>query len=359
MLSNVCGLVIKVDDKIKNLSSKVILGRSLLDWVALSLAESYHAAIEYNPNTEIVNLVRPYVDKHKEYCVVLFSDTPLITKRTVLDALATLKSKGLNVLKMTRGYVFKTSFLLEVEKLYAPTPYYFEEEDFLTALSYKQVALITEYLKNRINAFHMQEGVYIVDPSSTYIDCDVTIGQNVTIMPNNILQGNTQIKDGVVLKSGNVIDSCIIDENAVVNHSQLNSSYIGKNTTVGPYAYIRPDSVIGDNCRIGDFVEIKKSVIGNKSKVSHLAYVGDAEIGTGCNIGCGVVFVNYDGKNKFKTKVGNNVFVGSNSNIIAPITLDDEAFVAAGSTLTASVPQGNLAIARERQVNKPNWKRPL
>ena len=124
---------------------------------------------------------------------------------------------------------------------------------------------------------------------------------------------------------------------------------------MGPYAYIRPDSIIGPDCRIGDFVEIKKSIIGAKCKVSHLSYVGDCEMGEACNIGCGVVFVNYDGKNKFRSKVGNRVFVGSNSNIVAPVVLEDGAFIAAGSTLTQDVPQGALAIARARQVNKPEW----
>ena len=153
----------------------------------------------------------------------------------------------------------------------------------------------------------------------------------------------------------NVLEDAIIGEGAEINSSRIYRSYIGERTTVGPFAYIRPDSIIGPDCRIGDFVEIKKSIIGAGCKVSHLSYVGDCEMGEKCNIGCGVVFVNYDGKDKFRTKVGNRVFVGSNSNIIAPMVIEDGAFIAAGSTLNQDVPAGSLAIARARQVNKPEW----
>jgi len=199
--------------------------------------------------------------------------------------------------------------------------------------------------------------VQIEDPNSTFIGCDVVIGRGVVIAPSNTLSGKTIVKDKVRLNRGNVIDSAIIDEGAKVSESQIFSSYIGKNTTVGPFSYIRPKSVIGEGCRIGDFVEIKNSIVGDGSKIAHLSYVGDAEIGKNCNVGCGVVFANYDGKNKNKTKVGDDVFIGSNVNLVAPIEVKAGAFLAAGSTLTSDVPPHALAIARARQVLKQDWVR--
>ncbi|MCH5154063.1 MAG: hypothetical protein J1F71_02510 [Clostridiales bacterium] len=155
---------------------------------------------------------------------------------------------------------------------------------------------------------------------------------------------------------GNYIENCIIGSGARIDSSRLYESYVGEETRVGPFAYIRPNSVIGKGCRIGDFVELKSCVIGDGSKVSHLSYIGDAELGAECNVGCGVVFANYDGKNKYKSIVGNRVFIGSNANIIAPVYIADRAFIAAGSTVTDNVPAEALAVARARQVNIPHWK---
>jgi bifunctional UDP-N-acetylglucosamine pyrophosphorylase/glucosamine-1-phosphate N-acetyltransferase len=132
-------------------------------------------------------------------------------------------------------------------------------------------------------------------------------------------------------------------------------SKIGSDTTVGPFAYIRPESVIGNNVRIGDFVEIKKSKIGNNTKVSHLTYVGDAEVGENCNFGCGTVTVNYDGKNKNKTIIGNNSFIGCNTNLISPVKVEDNTYIAAGSTITNDVKEGELAVARAKQRNIEGW----
>ena len=130
---------------------------------------------------------------------------------------------------------------------------------------------------------------------------------------------------------------------------------VGENTTVGPFAYLRPDTKVGNHCRIGDFVELKNSTIGDGTKVSHLTYVGDSDVGERVNFGCGTVTVNYDGAKKYRTTIGNDVFVGCNSNLVAPVTLSDGAYTAAGSTITDDVPESTLAIARARQVNKDKW----
>lgn len=351
------GIILNVSyPKIGRTSDIEILGKSMLDWVKIALSGSFTAAVDYQEDTPIPLTIRPYLDLSAPFTVVLYSDTPLITKRSVVDAVAALADNGQNVLKMTRGYVFRTAFLMSVDKIYTENTYYLEEEDFITAFNYRQIQLISDVLKSRIIAFHMENGVYFEDSQSAFVGSDVKIGKNVRIAPNNTILGNTVIGDGVTLKCGNVIENCVIDDGATVDSSRVYKSFIGKNAKVGPFAYIRPESIVGEDCRIGDFVEIKKSVIGKGSKVSHLTYVGDCEMGEGCNVGCGVVFCNYDGKNKHKAIVGNNVFIGSNSNMIAPITIGDGAFIAAGSTLTDSVPNDALAIARARQSVKPTWQ---
>lgn len=172
-------------------------------------------------------------------------------------------------------------------------------------------------------------------------------------------------KDCYILQKNNIGDYCKIfscahiqnskiGKNVKIENSRIDNSEVGDNSQIGPYSNIRPNCKIGKNCRIGNFVEIKNSIIGENTKVSHLAYVGDAEIGKNCNIGCGVVFANYDGKKKNKTKIGNNCFIGSNCTLIAPISIDDNCFICAGSVVTDSVPENTFVIARQVQTNKPN-----
>jgi bifunctional UDP-N-acetylglucosamine pyrophosphorylase/glucosamine-1-phosphate N-acetyltransferase len=147
----------------------------------------------------------------------------------------------------------------------------------------------------------------------------------------------------------------VIGDGTSVNASQLNKCTVGKNTTVGPFAYVRPDTKIGDGCRIGDFVELKNSSIGNGTKVSHLTYIGDSDLGESINVGCGVVTVNYDGKNKYRTKVEDHAFVGCNVNLVAPVTVGEGSFIAAGSTITRDVPKDAMSVARERQKDIEGW----
>jgi bifunctional UDP-N-acetylglucosamine pyrophosphorylase/glucosamine-1-phosphate N-acetyltransferase len=187
-----------------------------------------------------------------------------------------------------------------------------------------QLELLTRVLRMRINTEHMKNGVTIEDSNSTYIYDNVTIGTDTVIHPN------TTIKEGVI---------------------------IGKNCEIGPNAYIREGCVIGDNVKVGNFVELKKTKVGNRTKVPHFIYLGDTEIGEDCNVGCGTITCNYDGKNKYKTKIGDRAFIGSNTNFIAPVTIGDDVLIAAGSTITEDVPSGMMGIARERQVNKERKKK--
>lgn len=218
-----------------------------------------------------------------------------------------------------------------------------------------QLAEAEAIMRKRINEFHMDNGVTLIDPNTTYIGADVRIGNDTIIYPNNTLEGKTLIGKGVLLHPNNRIENSVIEDDVTVASSVILSSKVGKKTTVGPFAYIRPDSVIGEKVKVGDFVEIKKSTIGNGTKISHLTYIGDAEVGEHVNFGCGTVTVNYDGKSKFKTIVEDHAFIGCNTNLVAPVTVGEGAFTAAGSTITVDVPKDALGIARAKQVNKEGW----
>ncbi len=213
----------------------------------------------------------------------------------------------------------------------------------------------SEIIKTRILEKHMRDGVTIIDPASTYIDEGVEIGIDTVIYPGTILEGDTRIGEDCIIGPNSRLVSAVIGNGTEVNNSVILESTVGNNTKVGPFAYVRPGSNIGDNVKIGDFVEIKKAVIGDKTKISHLTYVGDAEVGRNVNIGCGVVTVNYDGKKKHKTIIGDNAFVGCNVNLVAPVVVENDTYIAAGSTITDNVPQNSLAIARERQTIKDGW----
>lgn len=228
-------------------------------------------------------------------------------------------------------------------------------EETMGVNSRVQLAEVETIMRKRINDIHLEKGVTIIDPNNTYIDCNVVIHNDCIIYPGNVIQGNTIIKENCTIYPNSRIVDSIIEKDVVIQNSVILQSNIGEKTTVGPFAYIRPYSNIGNCVRIGDFVEIKKSNIGNNTKVSHLTYIGDAEVGERCNFGCGTVVVNYDGKEKHKTIVGDDVFIGCNANLIAPVEVKDNSYIAAGSTITDEVPKGALAIARSRQVNKKGW----
>lgn len=227
-----------------------------------------------------------------------------------------------------------------------------DAEDIKAVNDRVQLAEVSKIMQKRINQRHMYAGVTIIDPDTTYIDDTVKIGRDTVIYPNTYLEEGTVIGEFCKIGPDTRIIKSTICNNVTVENSKVVESFIDDGTCVGPFAYLRPGTCLGKNVKIGDFVEVKKSIIGDNSKSSHLAYIGDAEVGKGVNIGCGVVFVNYDGKQKHKTLVGDKAFIGSNSNLVAPLTVEEGAYVAAGSTITEDVKKGDLAIARARQVNK-------
>ncbi|XEC97785.1 bifunctional UDP-N-acetylglucosamine diphosphorylase/glucosamine-1-phosphate N-acetyltransferase GlmU [Paenibacillus tarimensis] len=211
------------------------------------------------------------------------------------------------------------------------------------------------FMRERIVRGHLIGGVTIIDPSSAYIEAGVSIGSDSVIYPGTVLRGTTVIGEECIIGPNADITDTVIGNRVTVKHSVTAQSKIGDDSSVGPYANLRPGSKLGESCKIGDFVELKNAELGDGSKVSHLSYVGDAKVGKDVNIGCGAITVNYDGYNKFVTEIGDGAFVGSNVNLIAPVKIGDGAYVVAGSTITQDVPSNDLAIARERQVNKPGY----
>lgn len=198
-------------------------------------------------------------------------------------------------------------------------------------------------------------GVVFVDERAVWIDDTVKIGKGTVIEPNVYLKGDTVIGENVIIGFCTEIVNSKIGDNVDIKHSVITDSEIGEGTTVGPFAYVRPNCKVGKKVKIGDFVEIKNSNIDDGTKLAHLTYVGDADVGKNINFGCGTVVVNYDGKNKHRTVIEDNAFIGCNTNLVSPVKVGKNAFTAAGSTITEDVPENSLAIARNRQTVKEEW----
>ena len=208
-----------------------------------------------------------------------------------------------------------------------------------------------------VNKKLMTKGVNIIDPYNTYIDADATIGAGTVVHPNCHINSGCVIGADCVIGPNTTIDDCHIGNGTTIVNSVLCQSKIGNNTSIGPFAYIRPNCEIGDKIKVGDFVELKNSKISDGTKISHLTYVGDSDVGCNVNFGCGTVTVNYDGTHKHRTVIGDNVFIGCNANLVAPVKINNHAFIAAGSTITDDVEADSLAIARARQVVKSGWNK--
>jgi len=215
-----------------------------------------------------------------------------------------------------------------------------------------QLAAAGAILRQRHLESLMRAGVSVVDPANTYVDVDVTIGIEATLLPGTILEGATTVGAGSVIGPSSHLTDCIVGEGAVVHSTRAEGAVIGSGTATGPFAHLRPGTVLGEDVRVGAFVQTKNATVGAGAKLPHLAYVGDAEVGAGANVACGVVTVNYDGREKHRTSIGAGAFIGCGAMLVAPVHIGDGAFVAAGSTITEDVPAEALAIARARQVTK-------
>ena len=219
-----------------------------------------------------------------------------------------------------------------------------------------QLSQAEKIMQNRINKAHMLSGVTIVSPENTFIGDNVTIGTDTVILPGCIIREGCVIGNGCTIGPNANLTECEIGDGSEINASTVVKSRIGKNVNMGPYSYVRPNCVIADNVKVGDFVEVKNSNVGKGTKIAHLTYVGDSDVGAGVNFGCGTVTVNYDSKKKHRTTIKDGAFIGCNTNLVAPVTVGENAYTAAGSTITEDVPGGSLAIARNRQTVKEKWR---
>ena len=350
--------------------------------------------------------------KDTHYTMVLCADTPLLTKDELEQLWKTLKNnnwdaiaatfkvdnpfgygriirseKGFsiveekdanneqrNINEVNSGlYIAKTSYVLEqlskIDSNNEAGEFYltdifksglnvgvecFEDEaPFLGVNNPIQLEVALKTLKKKINQFHQGRGVHILDSDNTYIEASVEIGKGTTIYPGCFLHGSTKIGSECLLEPGAIIkDSEVADETSIRAYSYLEEAVVAKKCAIGPYARLRPGADIGEESKIGNFVEIKKAKLDKKVGVSHLSYIGDAQIGENVNIGCGFITCNYDGGGKHLTKIGKNSFIGSDTQMIAPITIGESAFVASGSTINQDVPDQGFAVARGRQITK-------
>lgn len=211
-------------------------------------------------------------------------------------------------------------------------------------------------MQKRINEYHMRNGVTMRNPESVYIEDGVEIGNDTEICQNVTIKSGTKIGSDCVIGSGSMLDRAVIHDGVDVLSSVILESEVDEGTHVGPFAYIRPNCHVGKEVKVGDFVELKNSNIDDGTKISHLTYIGDSDVGKRVNFGCGTVTCNYDGKKKYRTTIGDDCFVGCNTNFISPINVGDGVYIAAGSTITEDIPENSLSIARARQVNKEGWK---
>ena len=220
-----------------------------------------------------------------------------------------------------------------------------------------QLAQANKILRDRKNLQLMDNGAILIDPATTYIEENVEIGEDTVIYPNVIIQGDTKIGKNCVILSNTRIENSVIKDNVRIESSLIEKSTLEEGVTVGPFAHLRPKAHLKESVHVGNFVEIKNAVLEKSVKAGHLTYLGDAEVGENTNIGAGTITCNYDGKNKHKTKIGKESFIGSNSIIVAPVEIGKESFTAAGSVITKNVPDSTLAFGRARQINKEGWKK--
>lgn len=265
-------------------------------------------------------------------------------------------SKITNDNAQSEYYLTDTVAILKKEKK-GVNPFVIEDTtETLGANDRVQMWDLEKIMRRRINERIALGGVTIMDPDHTYIADEVVVGQDSVILPGTILSGKTVIGSHCVIGPNSRIVNSAVGDGTEVQSSVIVDSTVGDDTHIGPFAYIRPGSRVGNECKVGDFVELKNVTIGDGTKTSHLTYLGDADIGSGVNFGCGTVMVNYDGVHKFRSTIGDNVFVGCNTNLVSPVNVGNDVFIAAGSTITDDIPDGHFAIARSRQVVKSDWK---
>lgn len=327
-------------------SSKRILGRSARDYVLREFDVSDSATVLDARDAGDLSLSVSDLLCADAVNVVLSLDMPLVSKITVERLLRRIRANGVKSVRLGASDSISRIVVGREEH----DGFFCNDEDFFTIDSAKSYSLVYTLLKDRIADAHLARGVVIWDKSSVHIDDTVQIERGAEILPFSRLLGNSEVCEGAAV-SASVVEDSKICAGARVELSHLAGSTVGARATVGPYARLR-NAEVGEGCRIGDFVEVKASALCDGVKCAHLTYVGDAEVGEGTNIGCGTVFCNYDGKLKHRTSVGKGCFIGANTNLIAPLTVGDNAFIAAGTTVSRDVEDGTFTIGRVRQTSK-------
>ena len=282
-----------------------------------------------------------------EYLAIVTPKTPLVTADSLLALVEEMDKRSIVGLELGEGIVQKREAFLkgQAPKRRCTAPF------ALTAADAQKTFEIERTLYRRNAEKSAQNGAIILDCGAVKVDARSVVEPGAIIEPFVIITSSV-VKTGARIGSFSQLENARIESNATVTQSVVRDSVIGENATVGPFAYLRMGSKIGDHCRVGDFVEIKNSRLGAGTKAAHLAYVGDASVGEKTNVGCGTVFANYDGKQKHKTVVGEGVFIGANTNLIAPVTVGDGAYIAAAATVTKDVPAGAFVIGRVREEHK-------
>lgn len=337
-------------------ADNVLFGRTLEQWVVGAMRGMETESADYKDGDDFLSAVRPLLSA-RPVTVVLYSDTPLLTYSAVCECINRFRGERINALKLPRGWVLSTEYARTCTEVKPDKVMALGDEDFITVFNFNQLAYAADIMRSRINYYHMNAGVELEDPATALIDAYAVVEPGVKIGPYCVIKGKSVIRSGAAIGAHSEIDSCVIESGVRIKSSCMESTLVGKNAEIGPYAHLRAGTRIGSGAKIGDYVEIKNSRIGAGTKVCHLAYVGDADVGEGCNIGAGVVFANYDGAVKHRTTLGKKVFIGSNSTLVAPLSIGGGAFVAAGSVVTEDVPAGALAIGRSITAVKENWQK--
>ena len=344
-----------------NFSSRPMLGKTIVSYVEDTLASAGIPCKEISGSEQLllvrddIPLVRaesftellsastfnPHVMKDEDLIIALAIPEPFVSVH--LLALSELTS------------IEEAVMLLEENGLPAKTYDDNHSDSHIAIVDAYEYTNAQSYLQAVILSKHMDNGVLFTNPENVQISPEVVIGKGTLVYGGNVLEGKTIIGSECILYPNNRMNNAFVGDNSTVESSVLLDCKVGNSTTVGPYAYVRPKSAIGNSCRIGDFVEVKNSNIGDGTKVSHLTYVGDSDLGRNINLGCGVVFVNYDGKTKRRSTIEDYAFIGCNSNLIAPVNVGENAYIAAGSTVTEDVPNDSLYVARSRSAIKSDW----
>ncbi len=331
------------------LSEFDLLGMTACERVAAGLSGA-----QCLPRSSLLQAVNNFSTSAR-YGLIVSEEYPLFDSQLLEEILEYCQAARPQALRFEGGIIFETAAAADIESLNGIMFKHFDSSK-LIKLTEKTLPYIYNRIKNIITERHLSAGVIIPQPDYVYIDEHSVVGEGTQINAGCVLKRST-VGSGCLLDTGCTLEDSVLSDGVTVTSSIIRGGNVGAGTAVGPYSFIRPGTKVGKNCRVGDFVELKNSVLGDGTKVAHLAYVGDAQLGKSCNVGCGAVFVNYDGKLKQKSSVGDNVFIGSNCNIIAPVNVGEGSYLAAGTTVTENVPPFALCVGRSRQTVKPEWAR--